>query len=217
MTSGGKTTRLIGQISSFCPIFDILTKFVNKKIMLDRQTTILTAAFDVFSRYGFKRATMADIAAEAGVARQTLYNAFANKEAILRGLIEEHVEETCRELTAHIERNGSLDEGLELAFDHFARKPFQLIHNTPHGGEIMEALEDSASDEMAESKLRFSKGMIEVLAPHIPAEAPEEMNAERLADFLVHTAMGHKMKAANEEHLEHLLGTLKRLVVNATR
>ncbi|MDJ0613455.1 MAG: TetR/AcrR family transcriptional regulator [Rhizobiaceae bacterium] len=182
--------------------------------MLDRQTTIMTAAFDVFSRYGFKRATMADIASEAGVARQTLYNAFANKEAILRGLIEAHVEQTCKELTAHLEANGSLEDGLELAFDHFARKPYQLIHKTPHGGEIMEALDNSASEEMAESKARFSEGMIAVLKPHISAESPANLRAEELADFVVHTAMGHKMKASSEEHLEKLLGTLKRLVVS---
>jgi len=181
--------------------------------MLDRQTTILTAAFDVFARYGFKRATMADIASEAGVARQTLYNAFTNKEAILRGLIEVHIEETCRELTAHIEADGSLEDGLELAFDHFARKPYKLLHKTPHGGEIMEALENSASDEMAESKKRFSEGMIAILAPHIPTNVPQDLRAEVLADFVVHTAMGHKAKATSEEHLEQLLGTLKQLVV----
>lgn len=180
--------------------------------MLDRQKTILTAAFDVFARYGFKRATMADIASEAGVARQTLYNTFANKEAILLGLIEAHVEETCLELDAHVKAQGSLEDGLELAFDHFARKPYELLKKTPHGGEIMEALDTSASSEMEESKLRFSNAMIAVLAPHIPASAPAELNSERLADFVVHTAMGHKMKATSEEHLELLLGTLKRLV-----
>ena len=183
--------------------------------MLDRQKTILTSAYDVFSRYGVKRATMNDIAAEAGVARQTLYNAFANKDAILRALIEAHVEETCESIKEHIESGGTLEDGLELAFDHFARKPYELIHKTPHGDEIMESLENAASAEMAASKQRFSDGMVKMIAPHVSAKANPDLSAPKLADFVVHTAMGHKAKAASQAHLEELLGTLKAVVVKA--
>ena len=190
-----------------------MTKFVNKQIMLDRQKTILTAAWEMFARYGFKRTTMNDIASQAGVARQTLYNAFDNKEAILRALIQLHIEETCTALAEHAAQNGSLPDGLELAFDHFARKPYELLVMTPHGGELMEELENSASTEMTESKQRFSTAMAEMLAPHIPKGVATELRAEALADFIVHTAMGHKTKAASQEHLENLLGTLKAVVL----
>lgn len=198
-----------------CPQFDILTKFVNKKNMLDRQKTILTSAYEVFARYGVKRATMHDIASEAGVARQTLYNAFANKDAILRALIEAHIEETCVSIGDHMKSGGSLEDGLELAFDHFARQPYQLLHNTPHGGEIMESLENAASAEMAASKQRFSDGMTKMLEPHIRETTPEALSARRLADFIVHSAMGQKAKAASADHLEELLATLKAVVLKA--
>ncbi|MEM9277491.1 MAG: helix-turn-helix domain-containing protein [Pseudomonadota bacterium] len=181
--------------------------------MLDREKTILGAAFNVFARYGVKRATMNDIASEAGVARQTLYNAFANKEAILRALIQGHIEETCISLRDHMTSGRNLEAGLELAFDHFARKPYELIHKTPHGGEIMEALENSASEEMAESKRRFSEAMTMLLSSHVPQNAPVELSVNRLADFVVHTAMGHKAKAESQEHLEDLLATLKVIVL----
>ena len=181
--------------------------------MLDRQKTILESATRVFSRYGMKRATMNDIASEAGVARQTLYNAFANKDAILRAIIEAYIEDTCTSLKTHIEAEGGLEDGLELAFDHFARKPYEILHGTTHGGEIMEAFENAASEEMAVSKRRFSEVMTVLLAPHVPANAPIELSTNRLADFVVHTAMGHKAKAESREHLENLLGTLKTVVV----
>lgn len=185
--------------------------------MLDRQKSILEAAAQVFTRYGVKRATMNDIAAEAGVARQTLYNAFANKEAILRGIIENHVEQTCFEIRSHIESRGSLEDGLELAFDHFARKPYEILRNTPHGGEIMESFEDAAGAEMEASKQRFHDGMIAMLEPHISAPNDETLSARALADFVVHTAMGHKAKATSEVHLETLLATLKSVVLKAAR
>lgn len=185
--------------------------------MLDRQKTILNAAFDVFARYGVKRATMNDIASEAGVARQTLYNSFTNKEAILRALIQGHVEDTCEAFSQHAQSGGSLADGLELAFDHCARKPYELLRKTPHGGEIMEALENSASEEMAESKMRFAQGMEAMLAPHFAGSAKHPTTPTQLADFIVHTAMGHKAKATNEAHLEALLGTLKVLVLGSVK
>ncbi len=185
--------------------------------MLDRQKTILNAAFDVFARYGVKRATMNDIAMEAGVARQTLYNAFTNKEALLRALIQAHIEETCEAFSQHAQSQGSLEDGLELAFDHFARKPFELLRKTPHGGEIMEALENSASEEMAESVKRFTEAMETMLGAHLSRQVDHNLNSEKLADFIVHTTMGHKAKAANEAHLEELLDSLKVLVLGYLR
>ncbi|MEM9332250.1 MAG: TetR/AcrR family transcriptional regulator [Pseudomonadota bacterium] len=183
--------------------------------MLDRQKTILQAATGVFSKYGFKRATMNDIAAEAGVARQTLYNTFNNKEAILKAIIEAYVEDTCVSFKAHLASGHSLEDGLELAFDHFARKPYELIHRTSHGGEIMEAFETAAGEEMAASRQRFSDAMVTLLTPHVDEDAPDTLSVDRLADFVVHTAMGHKAKAASQDHLEQLLSTLKTVILKS--
>ena len=47
---------------------------------------ILGAAFTLFGRYGFKRASMEDIASEAGLSRTALYLQFRNKEEIFREL-----------------------------------------------------------------------------------------------------------------------------------
>jgi AcrR family transcriptional regulator len=205
------------QILSTCPIFDILTDFVNVRIqMLNRQKTIIASAAQVFTRYGVKRATMNDIASEAGVARQTLYNAFANKDAILRGIIDDHIEETCASISEHVTGNGTLEDGLELAFDHFARKPFEILRNTPHGGEIMEALEDAAGDEMIESKKRFRHAVSQMLSAHITKTTQSELSASSLADFIVLSAMGHKAKATDRDHLEDLLATLKAVIIKTT-
>ena len=46
----------------------------------------------MFSRYGVKRTSMVDLAQEAGVSRQTLYNVFRNKDDVLRALIRAYTE-----------------------------------------------------------------------------------------------------------------------------
>ena len=50
--------------------------------MNEREKKIIEAAVEVFHRYGVKRASMSDIADEAGVSRQTVYNAFSNKDEL---------------------------------------------------------------------------------------------------------------------------------------
>jgi AcrR family transcriptional regulator len=53
-----------------------------------RRQHILEAAIRVFDARGFRGATIRDIAAEAGVADGTVYNVFANKEALLLAILE---------------------------------------------------------------------------------------------------------------------------------
>ena len=55
----------------------------------ERRESLLAAAKAVFAREGYHRATVRDIAREAGVATGTFYLYFSSKEACLLGLIEE--------------------------------------------------------------------------------------------------------------------------------
>src|SRR5262245_28252439 len=54
----------------------------------DRRSQILDAAERSFSRAGFHRTTMQDVAAEAGMSPGNLYRYFQSKDALVRGLCE---------------------------------------------------------------------------------------------------------------------------------
>ncbi|TDD79940.1 TetR/AcrR family transcriptional regulator [Actinomadura darangshiensis] len=59
---------------------------------IDKRQAILDAAFAVFAREGYAQAGVDAIAAEAGVAKATVYNHFGDKETVLRqtvGLLAE--------------------------------------------------------------------------------------------------------------------------------
>lgn len=62
------------------------TEEANQEIRRNQHERILKAAQNVFARKG-KSATMADIAAEAGVSQGLAYRYFSNKEAILTALV----------------------------------------------------------------------------------------------------------------------------------
>jgi AcrR family transcriptional regulator len=53
-----------------------------------RRDHILQAAVDVFAKHGFRGATIKQVAKTAGVADGTIYNVFANKDALLTALLD---------------------------------------------------------------------------------------------------------------------------------
>ena len=57
-----------------------------------RRERVLAVALEVFGRYGFRRASMDEIARSAGISRQGLYLHFANKEALFRAAVRQELD-----------------------------------------------------------------------------------------------------------------------------
>jgi AcrR family transcriptional regulator len=75
-----------------------------------RQLAVLDAAVGVFARYGFRKASMEEVARAAGVSRQGLYLQFANKEELFRRALE-HCLST--QLTDALTALARIEDGLE--------------------------------------------------------------------------------------------------------
>ncbi|MEU4811898.1 TetR/AcrR family transcriptional regulator [Nocardia fluminea] len=54
---------------------------------IDKQQAVLAAAFTVFARVGYAQARVDEIAAEARVAKATVYNHFGDKETVFRQVV----------------------------------------------------------------------------------------------------------------------------------
>lgn len=61
---------------------------IQELVAAARRTQILDAATKVFAEKGLHRATIKDVARAAGVADGTIYNYFANKDALLIGILD---------------------------------------------------------------------------------------------------------------------------------
>ena len=69
-----------------------------KQITSQRQKQILEAALHVFARHGFDRATIPDIAREAGIAVGTIYNYYYGKRDLLIAITNKYVIEPFAEI-----------------------------------------------------------------------------------------------------------------------
>ena len=86
----------------------------------ERRRQILDAAERSFSRAGFHRTTMQDVAAEAGMSPGNLYRYFPSKDALVAGLCERDRAELSREFAAlHDSGEDFLDAFRELGRRHF--------------------------------------------------------------------------------------------------
>jgi AcrR family transcriptional regulator len=76
-----------------------------------RQLAVLDAAAGVFARYGYRKASMEEVARAAGVSRQGLYLQFANKEELFRKAVEHSLDSQLNAAVAALSRR---QDSLEL-------------------------------------------------------------------------------------------------------
>ncbi|RKI50319.1 TetR/AcrR family transcriptional regulator [Corallococcus sp. AB004] len=70
----------------------------------DPRTAIMGAAGEVFARFGFKKASVEDIARRAGVGKGSIYLHFESKEALFEAIVERAHAESLSELNARVRR-----------------------------------------------------------------------------------------------------------------
>lgn len=180
-----------------------------------KEKTIIDAAVQVFLRYGVKRASMQDIAGEAGIARQTLYNTYANKDDILRAAIRHFNEVAIAAIRAEMGAANDLNSQIRLVFDEMALKPYAMLHASPNAQDLIEGFNEAGRTELEEAALHYRGLLGEVLAPHAPALAVAGLTPEGLAEVLQRAAAAFKYQAESEAHLARLLDGLAGLAASA--
>ena len=93
-------------------------------VSAERTEQIVEAAIAVFSRLGFHKARMDDIAREASLSKGTLYWYFESKDAITKALLQHLFEQEVQEVTTMLAAEGSVSERLPRAHS-AARQPAQ--------------------------------------------------------------------------------------------
>lgn len=124
-----------------------------------KREPILAAAQIQFSRYGFRRTSMEDIAKETGVSRASLYSYFENKEEIFRCLSAKLHERSLTDAESHLAGDASagLDLSSRVEAALLARlAPFQeVVAQSAHGSEIYDENSRLCGDLVSESSERF--------------------------------------------------------------
>jgi AcrR family transcriptional regulator len=178
---------------------------------------ILAAAFARFSHYGYRRTSMEDIAAEAGVARASLYLQFQNKEEIFRSLARQLHDEALAGAEAAFGREGPLARRLQAAAEAKSLRFMEVAFASPHGGELLDESGRLCGGMAAETEAAFRKLLARELRRASQAGeidlASASLSAADAADLLTRAMSGLKGPGFTVAAYRKQLGALLRVFV----
>jgi len=181
--------------------------------MTDRNQKLVDAAAAVFSRYGIGKTTMNDIAQEAGVSRQTLYNAFPNKEAVLRAVVRQKSLEALEAVVTAWAQQSDLSEQLESFFVLGPLAWYDIVQASPDLAEILDGVNAIAEDEMKDLARQFTSEIANLIRSHVPEGSAHHRDADGIADFIYSTSKSAKVSAPDRNKLVSRLQVLKAAIL----
>ncbi|MCO4846581.1 MAG: TetR/AcrR family transcriptional regulator [Yoonia sp.] len=177
--------------------------------MTENSHMIVTAAANMFARYGYSKTTMGDIAAEAGVARQTIYNAFSGKEEILRAVCRKEGEDTYAAVMAAWADAEAISEKLD-AFHLFGPiRWFEAVRATPDWAVLMDGLNKISSEEMSVISHQWRAAITEMLQADTPQGTAASLSLHDIVDFFYSTSLNAKYGVDDITQLRARLATIK--------
>lgn len=116
---------------------------------------ILQAATHAFSTYGYRKTSMNDIADGAGMSRPAVYLHYKNKSEIFRKLVQIYYDQADEKLVAIFGAGKPVIETLREAFDAQLGEMIETLLASPHGMELMDTGEVTATDLKEVGEARF--------------------------------------------------------------
>ena len=101
-----------------------------------KRQAVLTAAADVFRRYGFERTTMGDLAERAGMSRPALYLVFPTKLDIFNAMVEQDSRNTLAAIRDGLGEHPTLKAKLAFACEQVIVKNFAFVRDYPDAADM---------------------------------------------------------------------------------
>lgn len=175
---------------------------------MEKDQQILSAAKSRFMRYGFAKTTMGDIAEEAEVSRQTLYNAYSSKEEIMRRVVRNAGQETQSAVEAAWATSDDLTTRLTQFHDMVPVKWYVELHQSPDWAELMEGMHKAARDEVDVVDKRWKEALHQMFKNSISDRS--EADIFDIVDFFYNASLNAKHGAQDVDHLRRRLTTIRK-------
>jgi AcrR family transcriptional regulator len=161
-----------------------------------KPNAIVLAGLQLFTRYGYRKTSIDDIALAAQVAKRTVYLHFENKAAVFLAILE-YLGDQVRKRGAAAERaGGTAVERLTGLLDAYFGMAFELFSKSEHMPELEETLSklarariDDLNTQHEERLARFLRSLQKTGAIGGP---PQGLSVEQIVHILMQTAEGAK-------------------------
>lgn len=185
-----------------------------------RREEILAAARTIFAHYGFRRASLEEIARETGISRTALYHHFRNKEDLFRAMCEAIYLRASVKAEEAAASEEPIDAKLRDVLDAQVGWIFRNLEKSRHGLEIVDESHRLCADVTGAWSRRSLKLLTQVLerASHAGNLAPSVsgFTPESAASFLwacAHGLQGPPRKVPSAAQYGRRIDDLVRLAV----
>jgi AcrR family transcriptional regulator len=204
-------------------------KKVQKKTARPRDTAstkpnaIVLAGLQLFTRYGYRKTSIDDIAHAAQVAKRTVYLHFENKAAVFLAILE-YLGDQVRQRCAAAERaEGTPVNRLAGLLDAYFGMAFELFSKSEHMPELEETFSKLARSRIGDLNTEYEDRLARFLRSLEKTgeigRPPQGLTVEQLVHILLLAAEGakHDSHAGDRKAFERRLRELATLAIAAMK
>lgn len=175
----------------------------------ETEKKFIDAAVRTFLRYGVRKSTMSDIAAEAGVSRPTLYASYRSKDEVLAAAIRDMSEASLKRAEEAWEACDKLGDKLDAFFEATVIPAFELLQTAVDADDLIGGHNAAGKTAILEAQMAKHKAITGILKPYKAKIEKSGQTVSQLAYFIVMASTGFKYSAQNKDDLLDLLASLR--------
>jgi AcrR family transcriptional regulator len=189
-----------------------------------KANAILLAGLRLFTRYGYRKTSIDDIAQAAQVAKRTVYLHFENKVAVFLAILE-YLGDQVRQRCAAAERaGGTAVDRLTGLLDAYFGMGFELFSKSEHMPELEETFSKLARSRIGDLNTEYQERLARFLRllekTGEIGRPPQGLTVEQIVHILIQAAEGAKHDAkvqGDRKVLERHLRQLATLAIAAMK
>lgn len=155
-------------------------------------------ALDVFVRYGFRKASMDNVADAVGLSRQAIYKRYGNKKSLFKAVVYECALAAFTGAQAAL-KDASLPiyQRFIVACDYAAGQYVEVLRASPHGAEVIAAANIETADQVEDLRKEFHTLCVDTLMAEAVFRDVEDASKtifviDLASKGLLHTAKTHQ-------------------------
>src|SRR5882757_2968810 len=189
-----------------------------------KPNAIVLAALELFTRYGYRKTSIDDIAQAAQVAKRTVYLHFENKAAVFLAILEYLGDQVRQRCAAAESAGGTAPDRLTALLDAYFGMGFELFSKSEHMPELEETFSKLArtkiGDLNTEYEYRLARFVRSLRTAGEIQGPPRGLTVDQIVHILVRAAEGAKRDPdvqGNRKALERRLRELAIFVLAAMK